>query len=278
MTSVSAYIRRSLGRLRSMTGAFLRMDFIEEISYPMALVLSELGVLAPVIIYFFVGELVGDSPRVGGDYFSFAAIGIAVTTIMQSALSGFGGALQRAQSRGQFETFLVEPVPWVSLPFAMNLWRTMLGIMNGALMLLFTGLIGANYRLRGVPQFAVLILLGVIASMAIGILAASLMVVAKRSQPVLTLYGLVSSLLGGALFSVEQLPGWLRPLSWVIPHTYVINASRSVLMEDPGTFVVSFPSAVVALGIFDVIVLTVGLWMFMQSLEYARRAGILGGY
>ncbi len=270
--------RRFLGRLRSMTVAFLRMDVIEEVSYPMSLVLSEVGILAPVVVYFFVGELVGDSARVGGDYFTFAAIGVAVSAILQSALSGFGGALQRAQGRGQFETLLVEPVPWVYLPFAMNLWRATLGVINGSLILTMTGLIGANYQLSGLPAFVVLALMGVVASMAVGILAAALMIVAKKSQPVLTLYGLASSLLGGALFSVEQLPGWLRPLSWVLPHTYVINASRSVLMDDPGTFVVSFSSAVIALGIFNVVVLSFGLWTFMRSLEYAREAGILGGY
>lgn len=269
--------REQLGRMRAMTSAFLRMDAVEDLSYPMPLILTELGVLVPVVIYFFIGELV-NSPRVGGDYFTFATIGLAVTGIMQSALSGFGGALQRAQTRGQFETLLVEPVPWVYLPFAMNLWRASLGLINGVLLLVIGGLLGARYQMRGLAGFALLAALGIVASMAIGILAASLMVIAKRAQPVLTLYGLASSLLGGAVFSVDQLPGWLRPLSLAIPHTYVINASRTALMPDPGTFVMSIPVALTSLAIFDVVALTLGLVLFVKSLSYARAAGILGGY
>ncbi|MEX2624537.1 MAG: ABC transporter permease [Acidimicrobiia bacterium] len=254
------------------------MDAIEDLSYPLPFLLSEVGILFPIVIYVFIGELVGESPRVGGDYFTFAAIGTGVTLILQSALAGFGISLQRAQNRGQFETLLVEPLPWIYLPFAMNLWRAMLGMFNGALVLLFAGLLGANYLLSGLWQFALLALLGVVASMAIGIVAASLAIIAKRASPILSLYGMASSLLGGALFSVDQLPSWLRPFSWVIPHTYVINASRSALMSDPGSFVILPGQAIMALLVFDVVMMAVGLWLLMRSLQFARTAGILGGY
>ena len=83
-------------------------------------------------------------------------------------------------------------------------------------------------------------LLGILACTAIGILSASIMVLAKRSQPILTLYGFASSLLAGAFFSVDQLPPFLQTLSLAIPHTYVINSARAVLMEDPGTFSIPF--------------------------------------
>lgn len=267
-----------LRRLWSMTAAFIRMDAIEDLSYPLPFLLGELGILFPIVIYKFIGELVGDSSRVGGDYFTFAAIGTTVTVIMQSALAGFGFTLQRAQNRGQFETLLVEPIPWIYLPFAMNLWRASLGLVNGVIVLVFAGVLGARYLISGIWPFLILVLLGIAASMSIGILAASLGVVAKRAAPVLALYGIASSLLGGALFSIDQLPGWLRPLSWVLPNTYVINASRSVLMSDPGSFVLAPETAIIALLIFDTVTLTIGLWLYMRSLQYSRIAGILGGY
>ncbi len=264
--------------VRTLTSAFFRLDWVEEFAYPLAFLLSELGLFVPMLAYFFIGELVGNSDTVGGDYFTFAAIGIGVTVILQSALSGFGYALQRSQNRGQFELILAEPVPWLFLPVALNTYRTLLGAINGVLVLVIAAFLGGHFLLSGVPEFAVLVILGIGASTAVGILAASLMVVAKRSQPVLTLYGLASSLLGGALFSVDQLPGWLKALSYVIPHTYVISAARTVLMEDPGTFTIDFGTAVWVLAVFNVLTLSVGMWLFARSLQFARREGILGGY
>ncbi len=262
----------------SITAAFLRMDFIEDISYPMSLILHKLGVVVPVLIYFFIGDLVGEAPEVGADYFTFATIGLFVSTILQGALSGFGGSLQRAQNRGTFETLLVEPVPWSFLPFAMNIWRVVDSFISAILIFLLGLALGANYTMGGLPAFGTLIILGVLASTAIGILSSSLMLLAKRSQPILTLYGLAASLLAGAVFSVDQLPAYLRWASYLLPHTYVINSARAVLMDDPGTFSIPLGTAVIALVAFNIVVFGLGLWLFSRSLQYARKMGMLSGY
>jgi ABC-2 type transport system permease protein len=198
--------------------------------------------------------------------------------MLQASLSGFGGTLTQKQNRGQLETLLAEPVSWSLLPFAMNAWQVGLGIINGALVLVVGAALGADLRIEGLASFLLLALLGVIASVSIGMLSASLMVLAKRGAPILALYGAAAALLGGVSFSVDQLPGWLRPLSWAVPHTYVINAAREALMHDPGTFVIPFSLAVIALVSFDAIVLFGGLWLFSRALRYGRKAGSLGGY
>jgi ABC-2 type transport system permease protein len=160
----------------------------------------------------------------------------------------------------------------------MNLYRIMIGIMNGFLLIGVGLFFGVSINGDGLLAFLILLLLGVIASVAVGVAAAAVGILAKRAQPILTLYGLAASLLGGALFSVAQLPPFLRVLSFAIPHTYVINAARSVLMDDPGSFVVSLQTATLALLAFCVVILSLALWLFHRALQYARREGILSGY
>ena len=154
----------------------------------------------------------------------------------------------------------------------------MMGVLEGAIILGMGALLGAEYLASGWWEFLVLLVLGILACTAIGIVSAAILIISKRSKPFLTLYGMAASLLAGAVFSVDQLPSWLQTLSWAIPHTYVINASRAVLMEDPGTFVVPFQLAVIALLAFNVVVLTGGLWLFSRSLEYGKKMGMLSGY
>lgn len=266
------------GNIRSTLAAFLRMDVMEDIAYPLSFVFGQLGALAPVVIYFFVARLVGSSQRVGGDYFTFAVVGLSMATMLQGSLSGFGGSLQRALDRGTFETFLVEPVRWSFLPFAMNLWRSMLGALTGTLVLAAGLVLGADYRAAGIPEFLVLVVLGIAASTGIGILSASVVVLAKRAQPIVALYGLGASLLAGTVFPVDLLPGWLRALSWLVPHTYVINATRDVLMHSTVGGAISFDSAAIALLVFIVLSFIPGLWALTRSLEYARKLGTLSGY
>ncbi len=263
---------------RKTSVAFLRVDVIEEINYPLSLFMNLLGIVVPLIPFFFISELVGDSERVGGDYLTFTVIGLALTAVMTGAMSGFGSSLQTAFQRGTMEVFLVQPVPWTTLPLAMNQWTVMFGVVSGLIIFGVGGLLGANYVPSGIPIAILVGVLGVIASTAIGILSAAVLLLTLKSAPVLRLYSFAASLLAGSIFAVDQLPQWAQYLSFLIPHTYVINATRTALMEDPGTFVMAPSTAIIWLLVFDAVFLTLGFWVFRRTLELSRKMGTLGGY
>ncbi|HSF87475.1 MAG TPA: ABC transporter permease [Acidimicrobiia bacterium] len=268
--------RRRPGKLAT-TLAFLRAEFVEELSYPLSFAFSILRSVLPLLLSFFIAQLVRDE-RVGGDYLTFVAVGLGVTAMLGGALSGFGASLQRAFQRGTLETYLVEPVPWTFLPFAMNMWQVLLGMFNGTILMVFGSLLGANYELSAIPAFVLLVLIGLLATTAIGILSSAVLMLTLKSQPILLVYGMAASLLAGSVFSVSQLPDWLRFFSYLIPHTYVINGARGLLMADPGSFTIEYSTAMTVLVSFTVIVLPLGVWMFRRTLELARRLGLLSGY
>jgi ABC-2 type transport system permease protein len=117
-----------------------------------------------------------------------------------------------------------------------------------------------------------------LATTAIGIMSAAVLMLTLKSQPILNVYSMLAGLLAGSVFSVSQLPDWLRPLSWLIPHTYVINGSREMLMKDPGAFAIEPTTAFLVLAGFSVVVFPLGMWAFRRSLEVARKMGMLSGY
>jgi ABC-2 type transport system permease protein len=270
MTTTQAVIATATG--------FFRVDFIEEINYPLSFVTRLLGIVAPLLPFFFISQLVGSSPDVGGDYLTFTVIGLAMTALLSAAMTGFGTTLQRSFQRGTMETFLIEPVPWTTVPLAMNQWQVMNGLLY-MLMLMGTGLLlGADYKLSGVPAAMLIAALGTIAGLAIGIVSAAVLMLTLKSSPVIRIYDIASSLLAGSIFSVGQLPGWARGLSVLLPHTYVINGVRTALMADPGSYTVSLTDAVLVLSIFDVVVFSFGIWLWRRTLEYSRKMGLLSGY
>ncbi len=253
--------------------AFFRLDAIDELSYPMSMVFRFLAPLMSVIVYFFQARFL-DRP----DYYAATLIGISVALCLQLCLTGCGNRIQQVQERGNLEPVLVEPVPWWVIPVTMNMWQSLAGVVTMLLMLGAGVLLGADLQADGLLPFAAILLLGIIACNAIGILSASLIVLAKRSQAILGLYGLAASLLGGALFSIEVLPDWLRPLSYLVPHAYVISAARDVLV--PGSVGAGMPLhvAIIGLVVFNLVAFPLGLYAFTRALEYSRRMGLLGGY
>jgi ABC-2 type transport system permease protein len=258
--------------------AFFRVDLVEELNYPISFAMRLLGIVAPLIPFFFISKLVGNSPQVGGDYLTFTVIGLAMTALMTAAMVGFGNTLQQSFQRGTMETFLIEPVPWTAIPLAMNQWQVMNGLFYTVVLISAGSLLGAHYQLGGIPAALLIAVLGIIAGLSIGIVSAAVLLLTLKSTPVIRIYDIAASLLAGSLFSVAQLPGWARALSVLLPHTYVINGVRTALMEDPGSYNVSLTRAVIALAVFDVVVFTFGIWLWRRTLEFSRKIGLLGGY
>ena len=84
-----------------------------------------------------------------------------------------------------------------------------------------------------VLAFAVIALLAIV-SLSLGILLSSL---AKRESQAIQFFPLIvlpTFLLAGIFWPVEAIPQWLRPLSYLIPPSYAVDATRSVMLRGWG--------------------------------------------
>lgn len=271
---------RNARRALQVAGAFFRVGYQFALSYPLTLLMSVVGAIVPVFVYFFVASLVDEiDASVGGDYFTFVIIGVIALYVLSSGIEGFSVEIAMAIQQGRLEVLLVEPIRWRLLPFGLTVWDATFKSMAALFILGISLLLGAHFSIRGIPVALVLLALGLLASLAIGILAASVRILSKRSDPVVVLYTLAASVLSGVFFPVRLLPDYLRQLSWVIPHTYAIDGLRKVLMPGgaslPG---LSTAETILALVAFNAVVFPLALWIFGRSMDYARRMGILAGY
>ncbi|MGH8883809.1 MAG: ABC transporter permease [Egibacteraceae bacterium] len=259
--------------------AFFRVGWLNVIGYPLAFATTQLSALLPICIYFFVARLVADTPAVGGDYYTFVVIGVIVMKLLDGSLRGFGALLDNEIQEGRLETLLVEPIRWRLLPFGMVQFQLVTRIIVAGVMLIISLLFGASFQPAGFSAGLLVLALGLAVTLALGILGASVKVLSKRSDPLLTFYTMVASLFSGALFPIESLPGWARLVSYAIPETYVIAALRKLLMPGgemlPG---METGDAIIVLIGFCLVLYPISLWMYGRSLEYGRRLGLLAGY
>lgn len=270
MKSLVVSTRRSL----QVGGAFFRLGLQQELSYPLGFVTNQLSALLPVILFYFVARQF-DRP----DYFTFVVIGLIATRFIDAGVRGFSTEMDIAINRGWLEMFLTEPVHWRLLPISMVQWRAVLGMVNAGLMAGVGTLLGAKFDWSMGWLALLIVALGLIAGLAVGTLSASLKVLAKSGDPILFIYGLAAQIFSGVYFPVETLPPYLRWISWLIPHTYVIGALRTVIAPESNQLAALAPSqALYALLIFTVIVFPLAMWAYGRALEYGRKLGVLGGY
>ncbi|GIE75009.1 hypothetical protein Aph02nite_09590 [Actinoplanes philippinensis] len=268
----SAVRNRSRGRkVVDTLGAYIRLDLVEERMFPATSIMRYIAVVFPVLLYFYQSSFLGAGPEV----FAVMLIGTAVTAGLQDALTQLTARLNFAMERGTLETYLVEPVPWVLIPIAMNLWRSFTGGLLACFMIFVGWLLGMPVDPAGIPLGVVVLFLGILACNALGTLAASFLVLFKRGDPVVMLFHLAASVLGGALFPVSTLPDWIRWASYLIPHTYVISAERQLLMPAPPAGELSVSLSIIVLAVMCTVMLGGGLFIFDRSLRLARKLGIL---
>jgi ABC-2 type transport system permease protein len=115
--------------------------------------------------------------------------------------------------------------------------------------------------------------------LAIGIIGTSLKLLTKRSDPILMFYTMLAGIFSGTAFPLDVIPSWLRWISWLIPHTYVISAVRRLLMPDGGGIPgPSLTVSVLALLGMSLVLYPVAFLLYGRVMELGRRLGVLAGY
>jgi ABC-2 type transport system permease protein len=258
----------------------MKLGFQQAVAYPLAFILGQASAVVPVFIFYFVSQLTGgNGARVGGDYFTFVVTGLISLKLVDAGLRGLGSELDRAINRGWLEMFLVEPIRWRMLPFGLVQWPLMQGLVSAGITLAIAIALGAQFRLEGVAVALLVVVLGVGAGLAIGLVSGAMKILAKSGDPILFLYSLATQVFAGGFFPVDLLPSYLQPISWLLPHTYVLIGLRRVLMVNGDTL--TGPSTLQAVWLlvgFCAVLLPLTLWLYGRALEYGRKLGVLSGY
>lgn len=261
--------------------AFLARDFRTEISYRFSFFLSISGVFFSAFTFYFVSRLLGESvapalSEYGGDYFAFALIGIAFSSYFGLGLNGFARALRLAQTTGTLEAMMMTPASISTIvlgsaawSYAFTTFRVLIYLIIG--LALGLPLAGANYLAA-----AVTLLIAIVAFASIGIIAAGVIMIVKRGEPITTLFNGFATLVGGVYYPIEIMPDWLQAISRLVPLTYALNAMRRALLADASWRELA-PDLLV-LTAFAVVLFPVSLLIFRYAVQRARADGSLAHY
>ncbi|MEA3337844.1 MAG: ABC transporter permease [Chloroflexota bacterium] len=262
--------------------AFLRRDWQIQLSYRFAFVLQFFGTLFNLLIFYFLSLLVGDSAapyleNYNGDYFSFVLIGLAFSGYFGVGLNSFARTIREAQTTGTLEAMLLTPTRLSTIILSSSIYdygfvtfQVFVYLALGAL------LFDVNLSTGNIPGALVILLLTIITMTAIGIIAASFIMVLKRGDPVTVLFNGISLLLGGVYYPIALMPEWLQTLSRLLPITYSLAAMRLALLND-ASFSELMPF-IFALSIFGIILVPASLLIFRQAVHRAKVDGSLAHY
>jgi ABC-2 type transport system permease protein len=264
--------------------AFLKKDFLMEISYKFSFVLQFASIFFSVVMFYFVGKLIGESPSVqssigqyGGNYFPFVLVGIAFQNYLSVGLGSFSNSIRAEQMIGTLEAMLVTPTRLPTIVLSSSQWSFAFTSIRVGVYLLLGGLFfGVSFAQASVLPALTALVLTVVAFSSLGIISASFIMIFKKGDPIAWAISTSSTLLGGVYYPISILPDWLQTLSYIFPITYALDAIRLSLLQGQGFADIS--RDLLALVIFSLVTLPISLFIFRYAVNRAKRDGSLAYY
>ncbi len=263
---------------------FVRRDAKIQLSYRLQAFFQLAALFSICVTFFFLAHMlrgvessIGTLERYGGSYFSFAIIGLAASSYIDSSLRSFSSSIRTAQMTGTFEAMLATRTRIGSLVAGSALYTLLYMAVRSGVLIAMAGLVfGVPLHLDRLPALAVIFGLTVTATLALGIFSAGFIVLFKQGDPLTAAISGLSWLLSGVLYPKEILPLWVQRVAEFLPATHTLEASRLILLRGAG--LESLSGAVFGLAVFSVLGVPISLLWFAWAVNRARVAGSLAQY
>jgi ABC-2 type transport system permease protein len=228
--------------------------------------------------YYYISRTVKVSVQAGLDgapsYFAFAAVGVALTVVLQAAITGVSLRLREEQLTGTLEALYAQPVSPTELALGLAGFPFLFAVFRAFIYLLIAGvLLGLDFSKCAWVGLVGSFLVTGLALGAVGVCLAALVLVFKRASSVGAIGTFGMSLLGGAIFPARVLPHWLRPLSDIVPTRFAFSAARAALFGRPG-----WPESILELAGIGVALGGISVVLFTLALRHAVSRGTLNQY
>lgn len=284
-SSMVTKIKQTVTALKSwpqVAAAFLKRDLLEEWSYRLSFFLRFLSIFFSVAMFYFLSRLFGQSVNpflkpYGADYFSFVIVGLGFSQYFDVGLSTFSHNLRESQTTGTLEAMLISPTRISLIILSSSLWSFLLA----SVQVFFYFALGKTLFKAGLGNFSLLALtiitiLTIVCFSSLGIIAAGFIMVHKRGDPVIWFFSTLSGLLSGIYYPVSILPEWLKPVAFLLPNTYILEAVRKVFLQKATLGAIKGELSILLM--FCLILFPLSLVAFRQSVRKAKMDGSLSHY
>jgi ABC-2 type transport system permease protein len=259
--------------------AFLKRDFLAEVSYRLAFLMQVGGMVLSLAGFYFMTRMWNQNAEGlnGIPPFDWLLVGLSFQFYFSTALFAFSAKVRSEQVIGTLEAMLVSPTPTSIVIFSSAAWDFTYGAIR-VLIYLAAGtlLFGVTLHVGSVSALVVGFVLTLLSSAGIGILSASFILYFKRGNPINFLLSGTTMMFGTVFFPAEQLPEWLRPVSSYLPITWSLRIVRGVLLE--ARTLDDLSGELVRLALLTVVILPCGLVASRYAIRRAKREGSLIQY
>ena len=263
-------------------GAFIRRDFRIESGYKASFVMRVVESMMLLVFFYFLSGLITSqsSPmlgRYGNRYFPFVIIGFSFARYFDLTLRMFSDSIRLAQVTGCLEAMLSSQTGCVTLVLMSSLYSLISGAVQ-LLMILVAAvcLFGMELSQMNLAATLLVVVLSIAIFVAFGVLSAAAIVWLKKGDPITWILGGFGSIIGGAYFPLDLMPGWTQKVALLIPISYSLDALRLTMLK--GYSVVMVAKPLMELTAIATVLLPASVALFAAAVRKGRKEGTLMQY
>ena len=258
--------------------AFIKKDAKISISYKMQFVFQFLQIFFATAVIYFIGEMLINSggirslDKYGGDYFSFALIGLAINSFLRAGLVSITNDIRQTMNQGTLEAMCATSTNYTWLLFCASMWQFLFETVRITFYFL-VGFLIFDMRLEHANWPLAIVVLGLTAPifLMLGINSCSILVVIKRGDPINWVFSSLGALLAGTMFPVSVLPVWLQKVAYFFPLTHSLDVARKTLLM--GASLGEVKESLFVLLVFTIILIPITISVNKTCMNYAKKRG-----
>jgi len=256
-------------------------------AYKSWIIMDLLSTVASVVMYYFVGlqvdPLTLSQSGWGTSYLAFSLIGVATSNYLWSCLTRLSHSIQHEIRGGTLETIAVTPVNMLTF----FIGQTVRGYLVSLIFLIgvfVVGIAGLGVQFVTTPSSLmatlVVFILMLISNQGLGLVAAGIIMVHKRGDPVAFMVASMNEFLAGVLYPLEMLKVFplLQMASMMFPYTYALDGMRRALILGASLADAGVLADVVALSAFSVLLAPIGFVVLNWGYRTIRMNGSTSSY
>jgi ABC-2 type transport system permease protein len=233
---------------------------------PVFLMAAVVTPVAYAVVFILMARSMGRADAVA----AYVVIAPALIGVWYTAIATGGAVVGDERGSGTLELLVAAPAPAALVILGRVTANTIVSLVSIPLVLLTARLLGVGMVIAE-PTTAVIALLALAAStVAVTLLFTSALVFARSPIVIQNLIPFPLYILSGIAFPLTLLPEWVRPLSALIPLTYVADVLRASTVAGAHP---SLPSNLGLLAGSTVAYGVAGWWLFASAERSIRASG-----
>ncbi len=241
--------------------ASIKMLVRDKTAFLMALIFPIVFVLAFSV---FDVSFTAEGALPGVDYFEYVLPGLLAIGLMNFAMVGTAASVARYRELKILKRIVATPLPPSRFIMGQVGARLVLAAIQVALVMIIGVLVGGSLG-SGWPLLFVISTLGNLIFLSLGFAIAGRVASVDAANNIAGLATTPLMFLSGSFFPIDSMPGWLQPVSNLLPLTPLIDSMRAIALQRAGILDIGSELALIAAWIVAGLVLARITFRFTEA-------------